>query len=307
MTEQGANSSLNQFKLAVDDGSDSIYRWITDAKRLFLFLLIAIVYAYYSHKFSGYLISAMAIGGCVGAIEIMGRYRQAPLRALLSQSGFLFVCVNLAASIAAWYLMIHLHLIEKLGDKADPDSMKITGALVAGFGALVFLRSSVFKVRVNDSDVGVGPAALLDSLLLIADRGVDRWEAVARAQEVTNLVKRLNDPASVAKYLGRYGLALMQNVDQKTTDDLNAAISKILDDVETPKEIKVDIIALRLGVVLGSDALAAAAIALNDRLPKASAGSPSSQSANPSSGGGPTVDALASELRSGGVGQTPPP
>jgi hypothetical protein len=138
--------------------------------------------------------------------------------------------------------------------------------LTAGFGSLVFMRSSLFKVRVGDSDIGIGPAAILDTLLLVADRGVDRREAVARAQDVTELMSHVRDPRIVAKMLTKYSLALMQNVDEKTSQDLGDAIGKIMADVDVPDAIKMDIIALRLGVVVGPDVLEAAVAALGDRL-----------------------------------------
>lgn len=128
------------------------------------------------------------------------------------------------------------------------------------------MRSSVFKVRVGDSDIGIGPAAILDTLLLVADRGVDRREAVARAQDVTQLVSHVRDPRIVAKMLTKYSLALMQNVDEKTSKDLGDAIGKIMEDAEVPDTIKMDIVALRLGVVVGPDVLEAAVTALGDRL-----------------------------------------
>lgn len=48
---------------------------------------------------------AMAIGGTVGIVEIMARYRYAPLRAALSWSGYLYVLVNIVGSGIAFYLL----------------------------------------------------------------------------------------------------------------------------------------------------------------------------------------------------------
>jgi len=256
----------------------------------YLVALVGLVFLYFSGRISIFLVVAMAIGGGVGAVEIMGRYRQAPLRAVLSYSGFTFVGVNVLASAGAWYLMHVMHAMgEKLpGALGDPEDVKVKAAIISGFGALVFLRSAVFKVRINETDVGVGPAALLDSLMLIADRGVDRWEAVARAREVSRLVARMKDPVSVARLLGKYSLALMQNIDLKSIEDLNETIKKIVENNDTPDSIKMDIVALRLGVVVGRDALEAAAMALNERL---------SASASVAAAAAPTTAAMAAEAR----------
>lgn len=257
-----------------------LWFWLSSSRGAFVVYSLGalwLIHDYRAARYSSYLIFAMMIAGGVGAVEIMGRYRQAPLRALMSGSGFAFVVVNVAAAAVAWYLLHVMGWMESL----TPSRLKcvkmygycedqnVKAAVIAGFGALVFLRASIFKVRVNDSDVGVGPAALLDSLLLIADRGVDRREAVARSRDVKNLhalVKEDKDKISVASLLGKYSLALMQNVDDRTRSDVENAIKEVLADQTTPDAIKLDIVALKLGVVVGPDVLEAAAAALYDRL-----------------------------------------
>lgn len=209
-------------------------------------------------------LAAMAIGGMVGAVEILGRYRHAPFRAVLTWNGFLYVFINIGAAWAAYYMLAEFKVFEGRAVAKD-----LTHILTAGFGSLVFMRSSFFKVRIGDSDIGIGPAAILDTLLLVADRGVDRREAVARAQDVTELVAQVRDPIVVAKMLTKYSLALMQNVDERTSQDLSDAITKVMADPDVPEAIKIDIVALRLGIVVGPDVLEAAVAALGDRLTSA--------------------------------------
>jgi hypothetical protein len=213
-------------------------------------------------------IAAMAIGGGVGVVELMGRYRHAPIRAAFSWSGYAYILINVFASWIALYFLAVFDVfpLAKDANSEGVDRRTVEMVLTAGFGALVFLRSSLFKVRVGDTDVGVGPAAVLDTLLLVADRGVDRREAVSRAQDVSALVSHVRDFEVVANMLTKYSLALMQNVDEKTSNDLGAAVTKILSDPTVPNAIKMDIVALRLGVVVGQDVLEAAVEALGDRL-----------------------------------------
>jgi hypothetical protein len=208
-------------------------------------------------------LAVMTIGGGVGWVEILGRYRYAPVRATLTASAGAYVLVNIAAAAVAYYLIPFF--VDALA-VANTPKLVIQKVLLAGFGALAFLRSSLFKFRVGDADIGVGPAALLDTLLLVADRGVDRREAVSRAQDVSALVKRVKDPRLVAKMLTQYCLALMQNVDQNTQATIADAIDKILEKKDTPESILIDLVALRLGVVVGPDVLEAAVVALGDRL-----------------------------------------
>ena len=235
----------------------------------------------------------MAIGGAVGAVEIMGRYRHAPIRAAFSWSGYVYILVNVLAAWVAFYLLGVFDAFPAAKDApaADGDRRTVELTLAAGFGALVVLRSALFKVRVGDTDVGIGPAAVLDTILLIADRGVDRREAVSRAQDVSALVAHVKDYRIIANMLTKYSLALMQNVDEKTSSDLGEAVGKILNDPSIPDAIKMDIVALRLGVVVGPDVLEAAVEALGDRL---SAGPPAGQAGLPQPA--PSVSALKAEI-----------
>jgi len=235
-------------------------RWITRYAAPAALVAALAVAAWWMH-IGAYPIAAMALGGLVGGVELAARYRHAPVRAATSWSGGFYILLNVAASWAAFSLLDAFSVF----DLTKPDQ-QIKAMLTAGFGSLVFMRSSLFKVRVGDSDVGIGPAAVLDTLLLIADRGVDRREAVARAQDVSELVAHVNDPRKVAAMLTKYSLALMQNVDEKTSQDLADAVGKILGDADIPDTIKIDIVALRLGVVVGPDVLEAAVSALGDRL-----------------------------------------
>ena len=238
-------------------------------------------------------LAAMAIGGAVGAVEIMGRYRHAPIRAAFSWSGYVYILVNVLAAWVAFYLLgvFDAFPVAKDATAADGDRRTVELTLAAGLGALVVLRSALFKVRVGDTDVGIGPAAVLDTILLIADRGVDRREAVSRAQDVSALVAHVKDYRIIANMLTKYSLALMQNVDEKTSSDLGEAVGKILNDPSIPDAIKMDIVALRLGVVVGPDVLEAAVEALGDRL---SAGPPAGQAGLPQPA--PSVSALKAEI-----------
>lgn len=228
-------------------------------------LAIVLKVSGYGSVFLSALISpvcfAIAIGGLVGCVELLGRYRYAPLRAAFTLSGCAYILINLVAAWAAYYM---IEAFQILGNVTLAKSL--THVLLAGFGSLVFMRSSFFKVRVGDADIGIGPSVVLDTLLLVADRGVDRREAVKRAQDIASLVAEVSDSKLVAKMLTKYGLALMQNVDDKTVQEVTEAIERIMGDAQIPDEIRLDIVALKLGNVVGPDVLEAAVEALGQRL-----------------------------------------
>jgi hypothetical protein len=215
---------------------------------------------------------ALAIGGGVGWAELLARYRTAPLRATLTTSALAYVAVNVGAAATAYWLIPIFD--DELG-KSATQKAAIERVLLASFGSLAFLRSSLFKWSVAGADVNIGPAALLDTLLLVADRGVDRREAISRAQDVSALVRRVRQPRLIAVMLTQYCLALMQNVDKTTQTEIAEAVDKILARKETPDAILLDLVALQLSKTVGADVLAAAVEALGDRLDARAARDPS--------------------------------
>jgi hypothetical protein len=219
----------------------------------------------------GYIV-VFLIGMFVGAVELLGRYLYSPLRALATLGGLSYVAVNIVSAVAAYY-MIGPHgfdVFSQAGTAEPSDLTTLKAILLAGFGALGFMRSSIFSVRVGDSSIGIGPAAILDTLLLVADRGVDRTEAIYRSREVTNMLSGV-DPVKGSALLAAYCLGLMQNVAADEQKKIQDAVKRIASDADYPKEIRLDLIALELSKVVGPTVLEAAVLALGDRLSRASA------------------------------------
>ena len=76
---------------------------------------------------------------------------------------------------------------------------------------MTFLRSALFKARVAEQDVAVGPAIILDTLLKFADAQVDRGRAVDRASRIASVIGSL-PIAEAGTDLPRLCFALMQNL-----------------------------------------------------------------------------------------------
>jgi serine/threonine protein kinase len=87
-----------------------------------------------------------AIGALVGVGELVARYRDAPVRALRNWSAGLYIALNAVAALAALFLFIKFDW--KLGLKPGP-KLTATRVIIAGFGAMAFLRSAIFIVRVG--------------------------------------------------------------------------------------------------------------------------------------------------------------
>ena len=103
------------------------------------------------------------IGACVGLTELVTRYRDDPLRAVTTVPALIYTAANLIASMLALWLLLNVWVDIFPGDDTLPNNVK--RVLVAGFGAVAFFRTSIFTLRVNETDLAVGPSLILDTLM----------------------------------------------------------------------------------------------------------------------------------------------
>jgi hypothetical protein len=155
------------------------------------------------------LVSVLGAGVAIG--ELVSRYRDSPIRAVLTPSALLYVVINAGASAGALAIARAFDWHFGAEGSANSAAVQVTQALVAGFGAIAFFRSSLFIVRVGNQDVGMGPSAFLQSVLEAADRGVDRGEANVRSSVVSDVMQNVEFEKAFES-LPAYCLALMQNV-----------------------------------------------------------------------------------------------
>jgi hypothetical protein len=102
-----------------------------------------------------------------------------------------------------------------------PEDRLLTESLVAGFGAMAFFRSAVFTARVGNSDIGVGPASVLQLIMNAVDRACDRARAQPRAEFISRLMSDVSF-AAAADVLPQFCFSAMQNVsasDQQAIQD----------------------------------------------------------------------------------------
>ena len=153
------------------------------------------------------------IGGATGIIELVSRYKDDPISAIRCNSAIVYIAVNIIASLIS-LLLLKTFAAELLGPSGDSATI-ITEILVAGLGAMGFLRTSIFNISVASERVAVGPAALLEVLLSAADRAVDRQRASARATAVDDMGWDCVSYKKAKVALPAYCFALMQNVSAK--------------------------------------------------------------------------------------------
>ena len=119
----------------------------------------------------------------------------------------------------------------------------LTLILISGFGSLAFFRANVITLRVGDSDVGIGPSFVLETILAAADRSVDRKRAHART--------RIKDIMSSVSFedaklvLPSYCFNLMQNVSADEQQKVALEVEALAGS-DMPDRVK----ALNLGLML---------------------------------------------------------
>ena len=204
------------------------------------------------------LVLVAGLSGLVGYGELVSRYRDNPIRLFAAPLVPAYLLVNIAGGIGALVLVRATHA---LGD----NPRRVNETMLAGFGAIAFFRTSLFTVRIGGSDLGIGPSALLKSLLDAADRAIDRAQAEGRAVDVARLMATV-DFAKAVKALPLLCFTLVQNL---TPDDQKGAGEQITALAEAPgvsDEARSIILGVYLIRLVGADVLEQAVKALGDHL-----------------------------------------
>lgn len=205
------------------------------------------------------LASVSVIGGAVGAGELVVRYKDDPGRALLCLAAGIYVVLNVGAAVGAFGLINAFGW--DLGQPSGSSAHRWSQVLIAGFGAMAVLRSSVFLLRINDVDVGVGPSGVIEGLLSAADRGVDRRRGVARSREVQGLVDEVSWEQA-QKELPTLCLMLMQNAGASEQENLAKTV-RDLSAGDLEDEVRVYVIGLALMNFAGAGVLRGAVTLLS--------------------------------------------
>jgi len=202
------------------------------------------------------------LGAMVGAGELIGRYRDAPAGAIYNLPAFIYVALNLLASVTALALV---HVFGwTFGASPAGEAARWTQILVAGTGAMALFRSSLFTVHVGGKDIGVGPSSFLQIFRDAADRAVDRLRAQARSDQVAKIMQGISY-AKAFEGLPLYCLTLMQNVPDDEQVSLRNSL-KLLNNETMDEAIKVRILGLQLMNVVGPSVLTAAVKSLSDEI-----------------------------------------
>lgn len=199
-----------------------------------------------------FYILALVIGAVIGLSELVSRYKDAPLRALLNFPAALYVGINGVASLAALAVVRQMGWLNDVAPD-NPINTLVIQSLAAGLSAMALFRTALFNIRVANADVGIGPAAFLQILLAAADRACDRKRAGPRAAAIQEIMQDVSF-ALAKQALPTFCFGLMQNV----SGDEQRAVGIIVKDLEgsnMPEAFKANNLGLSLMNVVGESVL----------------------------------------------------
>jgi hypothetical protein len=202
--------------------------------RLWVLILLASLAAYgwwwhYTSTNRYYWVAAV-FGMVVGASEIVSRYRDEPMSAVLSLPGLFYLTINGAIAAAAYHLLDHYQsAIFPAFQKNRPGLT----CIVAGFGAMAVMRSKLFHLKTpGGEEVAVGPDAVILVILRTVDNAIDRWRSVSRQSLVNRATQGVEYSARVAEFF-KASLASYQNLSSQDKTEL----VKVIDDMTQKQDM----------------------------------------------------------------------
>lgn len=206
------------------------------------------------------MLLAALIGGAIGLAELVARYRDKPLSALLSPGGLLFVFVNASASIVALITVIATGWTFGLPAGTPPSSLMAVRVIVAGLGSAAVLRMSFAPAQSRSA--GTGPVSVLNGILRIADAELERKRALSRLSH--------NDLSGLSFERDHAALAelcchLMREFDLSEAQRLGGLAAELSHRDDLTDADKLDCWGLELTRLVGERALRQAARRLRDR------------------------------------------
>ena len=203
------------------------------------------------------------LGGLIGVTELLSRYKDTHSATFKAPWAIFYILLNGTAAFIALYLMITFEWVHCVSTKCTAaESAKFI--LLAGLGGMAVLRTAIMSISVQGNDVPVGPAAVIQILLNVADRGTDRARANARSIATIKLMSDVSFEKA-SKALPATCLALMQNV----TAEEQAIISRqvtALEDADMSNKVKSILLGLTLMPIVGEAGLSAAIYSLGDEI-----------------------------------------
>lgn len=206
----------------------------------------------------GYLLLSLILGGLGGLTSILSRYRAQPGLVLRGWPAWVYILLHALVSSLVFYGLRLLNLSLGVPEQAIP----LAQSLAAGFGGLAVLRFSFYTLRLDGETLSIGPATLVESLLQVIDREVDRAQAEARVQALAQIMEKVSFTKAYEP-LPSLCFALVQTLPQDVQQEFGEAM-RILAQSHMSDRAKSLIMGTQLANLVGEEVLQSAIAALGE-------------------------------------------
>ena len=205
----------------------------------------------------GEYVAVAIFGVAVGLAEILSRYREAPRQAAWTRPGLSYMGLNGLVSLAVLWAF---GIFKVSFELSDPTQEAVARVVVAGFGALAFVRSS-FTFRTSSNAVSIGPGETLDTFFAALDLEISRSLAAEKAAKAAQTMAAL-DYQEAEEALPLLCIQLLRGSlgpeDQRQLGEDVASLSQL----QIAPEVKKAILGVMLLNAVGEGVLQAAADSL---------------------------------------------
>jgi hypothetical protein len=207
-------------------------------------------------------IVCVLIGALVAAGELLGRYRAFPATAITSMPGVGYILINAVAAGAAFIIATAFDWRFGFPDSTSASTVTLARVLIAGFGAMALLRSSLFVFTQGDTKIDAGPTALLAGLRTAVDRAVDQRHAqMLLGGDLLAGLSFARDNEALTLLCS----TALVNPDEQSAEDLGTLVAELKAQDDVSDDIKLQIYAMKLVEVVGRRPLESAANRLRNR------------------------------------------
>lgn len=204
-----------------------------------LYVLIPAIVAEMAYEDGTYLYFCVFVFGMLTAFaEITNKFTDEPLKALGSVEALAYHLLNGAVACGA------LFVLQAAGVKSDATIDQIKLVSLAGFGSMLIMRSKLFNVKFDGTEVAFGPEQVVNLFFRFMERAIDRLRAQARIELVTQQMENL-DFGKIQDYTK----SMLQSA-QTWDDEHRQTVCKKIDEIAGVKRSEPQLKSFDLGFLL---------------------------------------------------------
>ena len=131
-------------------------------------------------------------GAFFGFVELLQRYRE--LKYIFNKknnvltSTLLYIILNGIVSLLSFFVIKYF----KGQSVLEIESFEINNVLIAGFGGMMILRSSVFSIKHNNKQIDIGLAVIFQTFLDVVERKMKNNAAALRVCDIYEIMKNVD-------------------------------------------------------------------------------------------------------------------